>query len=274
MRIGIPHLALGTDKPEEVFARAARAGAEGVEFQYPTAAAAAALDRSDHAHRLAALAAETGLAVPSLSLGCLRAEPALIGRPDAVQRWQRVISGALTAAAEAGAKVLDLPFFGKNAIETEEEFTRAADALMALVDSAAEAGVVLGIESTLPFHQQEYLLGHLGNTGDVKVYYNTAVALARKFDVATGIRQLGLAAIVQVRFSDVRIADSAPPDYDVPLGGGNVDFRATAQALRAVGYDGWIIVEPPGDEQALADPVGSAQAAVEFARRTLQDAAA
>jgi len=274
MRIGMVHPALGVEDLRAIFARAAKAGAEGVEICYPSPGTATALGQEDHAKDLAKRSKSSGVGICSLHLGCFRGEPALIGRPAIIERAQQLVRRALATAAEAGAAMVAVPFFGKNAIELEEELDRAADALMELVDSAEQAGVILGVESTLNFHQMQFLLNRLGDTGDVRIYYNTGAALSRKLDVATGIRDLGPGVIAQVRFSDVRIAEGQPPDFSVPLGEGNVDFGATAQALRAVGYDGWIVAHPPPIEEATSrKTLAAAKAAVEFARTVLEDAA-
>ena len=267
MRIAIVHHVLGAEELADIFAFAARARADGVEIHYASAGVATALGQPEHARRLAELSAETGLAVPSLCLTCFRGEPALIGRPEIIERAEQTLLHALGAAAEAGAEMVTVPFFGKNAIEVEDELRRAADALLDVVDHAEEAGVVIAVDSTLPFHQQQFLLSHVGNTGDVKVCCNTGVALSRKLDVATGIRQLPPQAIAQARFKDVRITEGAPPDFDVPLGEGDVDFRAVVQALRAVGFDGWVVVEPAAAN--AEDLLPAAQQAVNFARSVL-----
>lgn len=272
MRIGIVHPALGAETLTEVFARAAEVGAEGVEVHYASPAIATALGQESHVEELKAAAAQAGLLVPGLYLGCLCAEPALIGRPEIIEGAQRLVLRALHAASQIGAEMVTVPFFGKNAIEVEGELTRAADALLELVEPAEEEGVVLAVESTLAFHQEEFLLNHLGNTPDVGVCCNTAVALSRKLDLVTGIRHLAPQAIAQVRFKDVRMVEGEPPDFAVRLGEGNVDFRAIAQAIHAVGFDGWIIVDPPtceDDRRAVAE----AAEAVEFARSALKSAA-
>jgi len=273
MRTGIAHPALGTEDLEEAFALAAKAGADGIEVRYASAATATVLGRPEHARRLAELAEKNGVAIPSLHLDCFRAEPALIGRQEIIEGAQQVLLRALGAASQAGAEMVTVPFFGKNAIELEEELTRAADALLDMVDHAAEAGVVIAVESTLAFHQEQFMLNHLGDTGDVKVCCNTGVALSRKLDVATGIRRLPAESIAFVRFRDVRIAEGAPPDFDVPLGEGDVDFRAVVQAIRAVRYDGWVIVEPPAGPDGPQNTVRAAQKAIHFAREILKGAA-
>ena len=270
MRVGIVHLALGAETLTDVFSRAAEAGADGVEVRYASAGIATALRQAEHAGELKQAAEGASMAIASLRLDCLCAQPSLIGRPEVIESGQELVLRALGCATEAGAEMITVPFFGKNAIEIEEELNHASEALLELVDHAEEAGVILAVESTLAFHQDEFLLSYLGNTGDVKISCNTGVALSRKLDLPTGIRQLSASAIAQVRFKDVRINEGAPPDFDVPLGEGNVDFGATAQALRAVGYDGWVIVEPPAGPDA--ETVPAARAAVDFARTVLRNA--
>ena len=271
MQIAIAHPALATDRLDEMFVRAKQIGADGLEVHYASAAIATALNDPEHAAELKQAAAGADLAVAGLCLDCFCAEPALIGRPEMIGRSQHVLLGAMGTAGQAGARMVAVPFFGKNAIEIDDEFDRAANALLEMIDHAEEAGVVLAIESTLASHRQENLLTHLGNTAESGIYYNTAVALSRKYDLATGIRHLGPDAIAQVRFRDVRIAEAAPPDFNVPLGEGNVDFHTVVMALRAVSFDGWVVVEPPHvEDEARALP--AARAAVRFTRAVLEDA--
>ena len=67
---------------------------------------------------------------------------------------------------------------------------------------------------------------------------------------------------------DVRLGEEGhPPDWDVALGQGDVDFAAVASALKAMGYDGWVILETP----ATDDPVAAAQANLDFARQLLAE---
>jgi len=272
MRVGIVHPALGTEDLSQAFAAAAEAGAEGIEVHYASATIATVLGRPEHSRQLRELAESSGVAGVSLCLDCFRAEPALIGRREIVDSAQQVLLRALGAAAEAGVEMITVPFFGKNTIELESELTRAADALLDMVDHAEETGVVLAVESTLASHQVQFLLDHLGNTGDVRICCNTGVALSRKFDAVTGIRQLPADAIAFVRLQDVRITEGAPPDFNVPLGTGDVDFPAIVQAIRAVGFDGWVVVDPPRDAGGAETPSGIARQTVRFARDLLDDA--
>ena len=262
MQFGIVSTALGPVDLPEAFALAARAGAEGVEIFYYNRDAAKWLDEETHPDWLKKLQAEHSVKVPSLCLGVLGNDAPLMGDEDQRKRGIRYIRRAIDVAIEVGADVLLLPFFGKNAIELESELIKAGEELAELVEPAEQAGIVLAIESQLNVSQQRFLLDHLGRTPNVKIYVDTGNDLARKRDPATGIRDLGGGDIAQVHFKDVRMVEGQPPDFNVALGEGDVDFRAVAQALRAVGYDGWCVLEAPGGK----DPLATAKQNFAFAR--------
>jgi L-ribulose-5-phosphate 3-epimerase len=266
MRIGLSTISAGETDLSGAFALAARAGAEGVEVVYSGKSGAKSLEAwADQAQGLTALAQEHSLALTALNLAFLRDSPALTGSRQTASRWQAVIRDALTVAAAAKAAGVVVPFFGRNAIETQEHLDRAAEALADVVEGAEEASVVLGVESTLNFDQQQFLMDFLGNSPFAKICYDVADALARKLDAATGIRDLGRERIAEVHFKDVHMTEGRPPDFCVALGEGNVDFRAVAQALKAVGYDGWVVLEAPPTGDALA----AARKNLQFARQIL-----
>ena len=256
---------LGTSQVDESLRLAAQVGAEGLEVCVQTDKQVHELARKGYPAKLADMASQAGLAIPSICLSLLCRSTSLIGTAEQMESGKKKVVTALNAAAEAGVRVVLVPFFGHNAIELEDELRRAAEALLDLAEPAEQAGVTIGVESTLNFDQQDYLLNQLGHTEAVRMYVDTANTMARKLDFATGIRQLGAAGIAQVHFKDVRLAEGRPPDYDVPLGSGDVDFQAALRAMRAIGYDGWVVLEtPPGH-----DPAASAKANLAFARAQL-----
>ncbi|MGC9453505.1 MAG: sugar phosphate isomerase/epimerase family protein [Phycisphaerae bacterium] len=266
MNIGIMDSFLGAGTRAENFRRASQAGADGVEVVYSTTEQASQLN-SDHAAELKTLAREHGLAIPSLCIAVVNQTPSLITSLEAAGKTLELLRRAIEVSAEAGASVLLVPFFDQNAIELPEELDRAAEALNELVEPAEQAGVTLGVESSLNADQLEYLLDALTGSPNVKVYYDTANALARKLDPVTFIRDLGPGRLAQVHFKDVRVVSGQPPNYDIPLGEGDVDFDGVMQSLRAVGYDGWIVIEAGGGE----DPVESAKRNIAFTRELLED---
>ncbi len=266
MKIGITDMFLGAETRAEAFKRAAEAGADGVEAMYYTSEEASKLEEDGHAAELKALADEHGLELPSLCVGVINKKPSLINGVDAAGETLDLLRRTIAVAAEAGASVVLVPFFGQNAIEFSDELDKAAEALNELIEPAEQAGVTLGIESMLNADQIEYLLDALSGSPNVKVYYDTGNAYARKLDPVTFIRDLGPGRIAQVHFKDVRLVSGQPPDYDIPLGEGDVDFRGVVQALRAVGYDGWAVIETGGE-----DPVETAKKNVAFLRGLLKD---
>jgi len=250
---------------EESFDLAGKAKADGLEIIIANENQSRLLGDNNLIKQIKTLANRHKLAVPSVNLSNLRERPSLIGTQQVIQASQEVIERGIQTASAVGAGVLVIPFFGKNLIETEDELNRAAKTLAELTEQAEQSQVTLGIESTLNCNQMTFMLDFLGHSPNVKIYYNTGNALARKFDPATLIRDLGRDSICQVHLKDVRIGESLPPNFDVPLGQGSVDFRTVAHALRAIGYDGWLALEtPPGDS-----PLDTAKQNLNFAREIM-----
>jgi len=269
MQLGIMSTSLDAKDLPEALTRSSQGGFDGLEYAYVDNKSAKALSKKTYPKQLSKLSRESGLAIPSICLGMLASGASLIGTDEQITAGKATVKRALEVASEAHVETVLVPFFGKNAIEVEDELLRAADSLLDLSESAEQAGVVIGVESTLNFDQQEFLLDHLGNSEYVRMYVDTGNALARKLDFATGIRDLGTQGIAQIHFKDVKITEGNPPDYDVHLGEGDVDFHAAARAIHAIGYDGWVILEtPPGD-----DPIASGKANLAFARDVLSAAA-
>ncbi|MHC4294082.1 MAG: sugar phosphate isomerase/epimerase family protein [Planctomycetota bacterium] len=265
-QLGISSTALKVDNLGEAFQHAVEIGAEGLELSYDTDKETKVLFQVRYPEQLSKLAQTSGVIISALGLSSLCYKPSLIGTPKQIEAAKKLIYQGIYVAGECGIKVLRIPFFGKNKIETEEELTRAANALLEVVESTETSEVIIGIESTMNFNQQRFLLDHLGNTGGVRIYQNTATALARKLDLPTGLRDLGSEGIAQIHFKDVRVEEGQPPNYDVALGEGDVDFRALAQALRAIGYEGWVILEAPPTD----DPIAAGKKNLQFAREILE----
>jgi hexulose-6-phosphate isomerase len=257
MKLGAIHKLVGTADLSAAFRLASQTQAKGLEIFYADGDEAKNLGREDYAAKLKGLIEQYSLPVPSLCLANLCAEQSLIGPPQTVERNSQIVAHAMETAAAIGAKVIVLPFFGKNTIEADDELDRAVQALMGLVEQAEAAGVVLGIESSLNIAQQQFLLGCLGNSDNARIYFDTGNVLSRKIDPSTAIRDLGPGSICQVHFKDVKMIGGQAPQFNVALGTGDVDFPAVCQALRAIGYDGWIILETPAGDAPMGNLVAN-----------------
>jgi len=251
---------------------AAAVGADGVQVTYRDDQAAL-LRQSDHGPWLAQQAKDRGLEVCGIVLSTLCSQLPIIDpvdstpatRVDNMPAIKDLFVAACDTAKSAGTNLILLPFFGKNIIEVDRELNRAIDGIGQLVDIAESAGVVIGVESTINFNQCRFLLGQFADTDVVKIYQDTGNALGRKLDLPTGLRDLGRDSLAGVHLKDVKMSMSEPPDYNIRLGAGDVKFPAILNALQAIGYDDWLVLEtPPGD-----DPLGNGKKDVAFARGLL-----
>ncbi|MBA3402643.1 MAG: TIM barrel protein [Actinobacteria bacterium] len=223
----------------EVFARAKRAGFAGVEV---------VVSRDDLAgspaggrlERLRRAKAAAGLEIPALVLG----EHNEVGgiadtSPEAASRARADVQHAIGWARELGTDVILIPFFMRSELVSEADDDRAVAAFRALCPEAAEQGVSLCFEGSLPAERIVSLASRVGSKA-FGCYFDLANPLAHKgLDGPTEIRALGeLIMRVHVKDTRVRIGDCRP-------GTGRVDFAESALALSEIGYDGWLTLETP-----------------------------
>ncbi|GGH39798.1 D-psicose/D-tagatose/L-ribulose 3-epimerase [Cribrihabitans marinus] len=155
--------------------------------------------------------------------------------------------------AALGAEVLCGPFHQPLATfsgtgPTGQELAHLAEAHRAMAAHAEGSGVALSVE---PLNRFEcYALNTLEQSSDLVAavgaegygcLFDTFHANIEEKDVGAAIHAAG-SAINHVHFSE--------NDRGTP-GAGHVDFAEASAALKAVGYDGWIVIEAFG--QALPD---------------------
>jgi L-ribulose-5-phosphate 3-epimerase len=219
----------------EAFRRARRVGFEGLELDLSRDA----LMSSERLDAARAERAATGVAVPSLVLGEHSDRGGIADTDAAVAGSARAdVERALEWAAALGAGAILLPFFGRAELASENDLDRAARAFRPLCDAAAERGVTLSYEGTLPAGAIRALAARVQSRA-FGCYFDLANAVVRGYDSATEIRELG-DLVRRVHFKDARVKTG-----DCEPGQGLVDFGAGADALREIGYDGWLVLETP-----------------------------
>jgi hexulose-6-phosphate isomerase len=219
----------------EAFRRARRIGFEGLELDLSRDA----LMSSERLDAARAERAATGIAVPSLVLGEHSDRGGIADTDAAVAGSARAdVERALEWAAALGAGAILVPFFGRAELASENDLDRAARAFRPLCDAAAERGVTLCYEGTLPAGAIRALAARVQSQA-FGCYFDLANAVVRGYDSATEIRDLG-DLVRSVHFKDARVNTG-----DCPPGQGLVDFGAVADALREIGYDGWLVLETP-----------------------------
>jgi sugar phosphate isomerase/epimerase len=238
MRAAVMDTVIGGRDDAEVFARAKQIGCAGVEIT-------AARDdlRDSSARRLAELrrAMEaSGLEIHAIVLGEHNERGGLADETADVARLARDdVRDAIAWAQELGAQVILVPFFMRSELESDVDVDRAVAAFRSLCPVAAERGVTLCYEGTLPAQEILSLAARVGSEA-FGCYFDLANPLAKRgLDVPSEIRALGrLVQRVHVKDTCVRAGDCRP-------GTGRVDFAACASALSEIGYDGWLTLETP-----------------------------
>jgi sugar phosphate isomerase/epimerase len=226
----------------DTFARAKRLGFAGVEVD---------LSRDElHGGRLESLrgaSASSGLAIPSIVLG-EHSDRGGISDPEPVVAEQAKddVARAIDWAAELGAGVILVPFFGRAELVEDADLDRAAKSFRPLCERAGERAVTLCYEGTLPAIRIRALADRVGSQA-FGCYFDLANPVTRGLDSATEIRALG-ELVRRLHFKDTRVEAG-----DCPPGLGRVDYAASFEALSEIGYDGWVVLEtPPGPPELVA----------------------
>jgi D-psicose/D-tagatose/L-ribulose 3-epimerase len=246
MKFGM-NLLLWTDDPTQerllpLYERLAGMGYDGVELPIfdaqPRVEAYATLGRRLDDMGLA----RTAVAIRTPNDDPLSPDPAV--RRAAVECTQR----AIDCCEASGCALLCGPLYAvvgqfSGAGPTDEEWGRSVAVLRDAADYAARSDVTLALEYLNRF--EIYLLNTAADTArfardvaraNLGVHYDTFHANIEEKDVSVAIE--GCAS--QLRHVHISENDRGTP------GKGHIDFVATAKALRAAGYDGWLTIEAFG----------------------------
>jgi len=172
-----------------------------------------------------------GLVVSSLSMDLLNGNP-LATDPKAPQWLEQTID----AAGQLGAAGILVPFFWRGDLLKDKELKKAdVDNVVSRMKEAAPrakaAGVVLGLENTCSARQNLEILDRIGSDA-VGCYYDIGNSNDNGYDVPAEIRQL------KGRISMFHFKDGA-----TYIGEGKIKLPAVAEAIKAIEYKGWIVLE-------------------------------
>lgn len=175
---------------------------------------------------------ETGLAVSSLSMDLLNGNP--VATDPRGEAW---LLQTIEAAADLGAAGILVPFFGgASCLERGKKLIKdrvdaLAKRMKKVAPTAEKAGVALGLENTCSGKQNLQILDRIGSKA-VACYYDIGNSTNRGYDAPAEIRELK-GRICLIHFKD-------GGHY---LGEGKVKMGAVAEALKAIDYRGWIVLE-------------------------------
>ncbi|MCX5758934.1 MAG: sugar phosphate isomerase/epimerase [Candidatus Hydrogenedentes bacterium] len=173
----------------------------------------------------------TGVVVSSVAMGFLNGSP-LATDPRGVAWLEQTIE----ATKDLDASVILVAFFGKGDLRKGRQLKESEiDALVGKLKEAAPkakaSGVILGLENTLSAEQNLRILDRVASDA-VRVYYDIGNSTDNGYDVPAEIRMLR-GRICQFHFKD-------GGDY---LGEGKGAMKPVAEAIHAIQYKGWIVLE-------------------------------
>lgn len=239
LKIGVTDWNLRLASKLEAVDMAADLGFEGVEVSLGRNAVGNALPLADpelQKKYLASAAARgielAGTCLDVLHVNFLKSDP--LGRKwvaDGIQFTRNLRAGRML-----------LPFFGKGALETQQERDYVADILRELAPEAEKAKVVLGLENTCSARENAGMMERARSTA-VQVYYDVGNSTNAGYDILAEIPWLGAARICQFHLKDGR-------GY---LGEGKIRFPEVVNLIENLGFSGFANLEtgaPSGDVAA------------------------
>lgn len=182
---------------------------------------------------------KTGVAFCALALNVLFSFD-IIHRGSAGQEAdiERILEEAVTAAAEMGIPVIQVPNFPGNAMTETEHLEVMAERFRRMCEQALPYGIIIGTENTLDAETNRKLLRMVGRD-NLRVYYDTENPYYFGFGESPDILD-GLEGCI----CQIHVKDGSEGSMSLtPLGKGNGRFSECAEIIRNSGYSGWIILE-------------------------------
>ncbi|MDA1193259.1 MAG: sugar phosphate isomerase/epimerase [Candidatus Poribacteria bacterium] len=227
---------------EERFNKAKALGFDGLELCLGGAEDDHPLLNEAGIEQIQQLSDESGVAVSSFSPGGFTSYTFFLEDDEKRQLGIRYLNRLSRVAPQFGVGVILVPFFGNGMIQPGEHLNkRLVDGFKESGEVAAKYGVSLAIESTLSGDEHAALVDAVG-LDSVGVYYDMGNATSKGYDSPTEIRAL------KGKLAQIHMKDTGGNH----LGEGEVDFSAVGAAIKATGYDGWLVLETPVKEDADA----------------------
>lgn len=231
IRVGACDWSLGVVSPKQIDV-AKDAGLDGLEISAGNPADVLKIADADWRKQYKDKMAATGIVAPSTAMGLLNSAP-LATDPRGPAWLDQVIN----ATKDLDAKVILLAFFGKGDLRDEggnlkpKDVDAVVQRLKDAAPKAKEKGVILGIENTLSAQQNIEILDRVQSEA-VLVYYDIRNSTDNGYDVPAEIKFLA-DRICQIHFKDA----------DHYLGEGEVKMEPVAEAIAAINYGAWIVLE-------------------------------
>jgi sugar phosphate isomerase/epimerase len=199
--------------------------------------------RGDDLHSIRNASRDTGVDVASVCLHMLNDRENSPASCDPGHRTnaQAIILNTIEACSKVGIPIILIPFFGSATLREKEQINHLVAEMQRLAPIAAAAGVCLALETSLGAPDMVRIIDAIG-AENVKIYFDTGNADIIGYDVVAEVEELGS------RIAQVHVKDN-PSGI---LGQGNINFIAVLHALRKFEFDGYLVLETPALDNAIA----------------------
>ena len=225
---------------DDMFASARAIGLDGLELSVQSRDDGHPLWSDAGRAHVRSLCRDSGLQLSALATQVMM-RGGFVGDPDTRAQARAHVRDLIAVATDVGVGLILVPFFRGGTIRDDTGARQVVEDLRAVVDIAAQANVVLAVETGLPAERWARLVDDVGSTW-CRAYFDLGNAVTNGYDLADDARTLGS------RIAGVHVKDSGETK-PVQLGEGRVPLDTSAAVLREIGYDGWYTLEtPPGDD--------------------------
>jgi sugar phosphate isomerase/epimerase len=212
-------------------------GLDGVQVSLGTAANRMHLRRPEIQQAYLEASKRTGVAIASLAIGELNNIPLKSDPVAAI--W---LLDSIDVMKALGVPRVLIAQFYKGELKGDKAGTdRTVELLKELAPRAEKAGVILALENYLSAEENLDILARV-NSPAVQVYYDVGNSTDKGYDIYQEIRML-----------KGKVCEFHAKDAGHMLGKGRVDFQKVREAMDAIGYRGWIIIEAAAPKGLVPD---------------------
>ena len=191
------------------------------------------------------LSKQHGVQVLSLCADYFMDKPLVRANPVELAERLATLKWLMERCKLLGMNRIVIPFVDASRIDTDEEFEGVCATLSGLLPVAADTGIEIHLESSLPPKRFAELLARLPHPM-LKVNYDSGNSSSLGFKVQDEFSAYGK------RIGSLHIKDRLLDGNTVPIGKGDADFPTLAASLKSIGYSGDFILqvarENPGNE--------------------------